>query len=51
MLDDVDRGEFLHVILVLVHVGVMETEEDAHVFQINVGAVVDGHLDFIVLVG
>ncbi len=49
--DDVDGGEFLHVILVLVHVGVVQTKENADVLEVDVGAVVDGHFDFVVLIG
>ena len=51
MLDDIDGWEFLHIILVLVHIRVVQAEEDAHVLQIDVGTVVDGHLDLVILVG
>ena len=49
--DDIDGRKFLNIVLISSHVGVVETEEDADVLEIDVGTVVDGDLDFVILVG
>ena len=49
MLDDIDRRTFHYIVFVLVHIRIVQAEEDAHILQIYITTVVDYHLHLIVV--